>query len=197
MIPLNAMDRFTENVGLNLKRPLDYTDTTFSRKGIVNKYEIQGGHRVKKSNVLPFSQKPPGRQLFEYFVTDLSNVSMHFSDSMRLSLTSQLKALLSEENWDSDDTLPQRAAFICLLRVLSSGQIKNPPSIGANGAGSLTASWFIGRDRLTLDCFGKDRVIFVLTREALDGQLERAAGETRATLLMERLQPYRPEIWFY
>lgn len=196
MIALNPKDFFTENVGNSLKNAYSIGDRTPSRKGIINRGEVQYDPMVSQSNIVPFSQKQPGRQLFEYFVTDLSNVSMHFSPAMRTSLTNQLKTLLSEENWDEQDKYPQRAAFICLLRVLSTGKIQKPPSIGANGAGSLTASWFVGQDRLTLDCFGRDRVMFVLTRLAKDGQLERNAGDTRATLLIEKLQPYNPEIWF-
>jgi len=197
MIALNPKDFVTENVGNSLKDAPSFGDRTPSRKGIINKGELQSDPMAFQNNIVPFSQKPPGRQLFEYFVTDLSNVSMHFSPVMRTSLTNQLKALLSEENWDEHDTYPQRAAFICLLRVLSSGKIRKPPSIGANGAGSLTASWFVGRDRLTLDCFGLDRVMFVLTRIAEDGQPDRNAGDTRAALLMKKLRPYNPDIWFF
>lgn len=195
MIKLNSTDRFTGHVGVGLETGLANNKHTLARAGTVNKLDIQQKH-AKRNNVVPFSSKSPDRQLFEYFVADLSNVSMHFSVAIQESLTKQLKEMLNEENWDSEDTLPLRASFVTLLRFLSVAKIHRPPSIGSNGAGSITASWFDGRDRLTLDCLDRDRVLFVLSRVAADGQTERAAGETRVTLIMEKLMPYNPGIWF-
>lgn len=196
MIPLNTFNQFTGNVASDLRGLTSQNTHTYSRKGVINRLALQSAQWVPQNNIVPFSQKTPGRQLFEYFVADLSNVSMHFTEGMRSSLTLQMKELVSDENWDTDDTLPRRAAFATLFRFLSIANVQRTPSIGANGAGSLTVSWFIGPNRLTLDCFDRDRIIFVLTRIAADGRAENAAGETRVPLLLAKLHPYDPDIWF-
>ena len=196
MIALRVNDKFTGKVVANYRALPSKAMQTFSRMGITNTVDPNTRQATENNNIMTFGQKSQGRQLFENFVSDLSNVSTRFSDSFRATLTRQFKELVSEDSWEAGDTLPVRGAFSTLFRVLSITGAKRPPSLGANGAGSLTASWFKNEDRLTLDCLDRDRVIFVLQRRAADEAMEGAAGETRTPLLPAKLRPYNPEVWF-
>lgn len=131
------------------------------------------------------------------FFTALSSISMHFDLNFRNGLIRQVRSLLDEENWDPDDELPQAGAITTFLRVLLISKASSRPGLGSNGKGSITAAWTVGSNRLTLECYKDDRVVFLLSRKRNDGMVDRAAGETQVGRLMAALSTYEPNVWFH
>lgn len=180
-----------EDLSINGRAP-SFRGGTIARKALERKGE-QTGARTKKP---PRAVNYTTRGLFEKCITDLSQLSMHFSTDMRLSLTRRLKNLLSEENWDENDMLPAETAFLTLLRCMLLLNVRRIPSLGTNGKGSLSATWLDGKSRITLECGARDEVAYVLSRPVADGKPERAAGHTEVARLPKVLEPYDPENWF-
>ena len=179
------------NNSLTRNRP-----ATLSRFGDHATIVLQKEHVAAGQEVMSSGDEDQLRKSFEIFAERLSNVSMHFSERVRASIARQIGLLINKENWEAEDSLPNVAAFSTFLRVLNIVGAVRPPSIGSNGFGSVSASWFVGPDRLTLDCLENDKVLFVLSRARPDGSTDRAAGETKALMLVPKLRPYDPDVWF-
>ena len=156
--------------------------------------------RIKKNEGQPIeapnADQTSLRRLFEHYIVDLSKLSMHFEAEFRLGLTKKIKRMLSEDNWDKVDKLPEEAAFLTLLKCILLLETNRSPSIGSNGSGSISAIWVSGQNRITLECYGGDRLSFVLSRSTNDKEIERAAGHASVRRLLEVLRPYHPEVWF-
>jgi hypothetical protein len=121
---------------------------------------------------------------------------MHFSTDFRLALTRGIKRLLSDDNWDDEDSMPQEDSFLTLLKCILVLNTKKAPSIGSDGQGSLSATWVAGSNRLTLECYNRDLVFLVLSRDMGAGKAERVAAHTSVGRLSEVLSPFNPEVWF-
>lgn len=125
----------------------------------------------------------------------VSKIAMHLESAWRSGVFTQLDYLLDPEEWDASDALPDVNSFSTFLRmVVFLGRVKQP-SLGANSKGNVVAAWFIGDDRLTIECGPHDKVRWVLSR-VHEGARESAAGETTVRRLVDVLAPYDPQHWF-
>ena len=154
--------------------------------------------------VLPFvpghavRQKSLDELLFDTladFKIHTAKVAMHLERGQRDKLFSQFDSLLDAEEWDKDDTPPSLESFKSFLRLLLMIKPSRKPGLGATSDGRIIAAWTSGRDRLTIECLSDDTVRWVLSR-TLNGQRERAAGETKLQRVNTVLGPYDPECWF-
>ncbi len=124
-----------------------------------------------------------------------SHVAMHLDDSWRERLFVQLDDLLEYDDWHEDDEPVTRASFETFLRMIVHQTPKRRPGLGVSHRGNLIAAWTSGSDRLTLEFSPGDMVRWVLSCE-IDGEVERAAGESPVRRLPEVLSVYRPDRWF-
>ena len=124
-----------------------------------------------------------------------SDVAMHLDREWRDRLFAQLDDLLNVEDWHEDDEPLLDESFRTFLRLILYQKPKRRPGLGLSHRGHLIAAWTAGADRLTLECAPGDTVRWVLCCE-INGERERAAGETHVARLPEILQPYRPDRWF-
>jgi hypothetical protein len=125
----------------------------------------------------------------------ISNVVMHLDRQWRDGLFAQLDDLLDIQDWHDDDEPLQAESFRTFLRLILLQKPKRRPGLGLSHRGHLVAAWTTGPDRLTLECAPDDTVRWVLSY-AMNGERERAAGETHVARLPEVLRPYRPARWF-
>jgi hypothetical protein len=180
-----------DDLSINGRAP-ELRGGTIARKAIEGNGEFTGVRPSKSPHAVNYTT----RGLFEKCITDLSQLSMHFSADTRLTLTRRLKNLLSDEHWDDSDILPAETAFLTLLRCMLLLNIKRIPSLGTNGKGSLSATWLDGKNRITLECGAKDEVAYVLSKTVAEGKPERAAGHTKVVRLPKVLEAYDPKKWF-
>jgi hypothetical protein len=124
-----------------------------------------------------------------------SNVVMHLDREWRDRLFAQLDDLLDVQDWHEDDEPLLDESFRTFLRLILYQQPKRRPGLGLSHRGHLVAAWTTGADRLTLECAPGDTIRWVLSCQ-IDGEHERAAGETHVARLPEILRPYGPDRWF-
>jgi hypothetical protein len=124
-----------------------------------------------------------------------SNVVMHLDREWRDRLFAQLDDLLDIEDWHEDDEPLLDESFRTFLRLILYQQPKRRPGLGLSHRGHLIAAWTTGADRLTLECAPDDMIRWVLSCE-INGERERAAGETHVSRLPEILRSYGPDRWF-
>lgn len=124
-----------------------------------------------------------------------SNVVMHLDREWRDRLFAQLDDLLNVEDWHEDDEPLLDESFRTFLRLILYQKPKRRPGLGLSHRGHLIAAWTTGPDRLTLECAPDDTIRWVLSCE-INGERERAAGETHVARLPEILRPYGPDRWF-
>lgn len=124
-----------------------------------------------------------------------SNVMMHLDREWRDGLFAQLDDLLDVTDWHEDDEPLVGDSFRTFLRLILYQKPKRRPGLGLSHRGYLVAAWTTGADRLTLECAPDDTIRWVLSCD-IEGERERAAGETQVTRLPEVLRPYAPDRWF-
>jgi hypothetical protein len=124
-----------------------------------------------------------------------SHVAMHLDREWRDRLFAQLDDLLNVGDWHEDDEPLLAGSFRTFLRLILYQRPKRRPGLGLSHRGHLITAWTAGGDRLTLECAPNDTVRWVLSCE-VNGEHERAAGETYVGRLPEILRPYDPERWF-
>jgi hypothetical protein len=124
-----------------------------------------------------------------------SNVAMHLDREWRDRLFAQLDDLLDVEDWHQEDEPLLDESFRTFLRLILYQKPKRRPGLGLSHRGHLIAAWTTGTDRLTLECAPDDTIRWVLSCE-VNGERERAAGETHVARLPEILRPYGPDRWF-
>lgn len=124
-----------------------------------------------------------------------SKVAMHLNSEWRSRLFSQLDDLLNVEDWHDDDQPVLRTSFATFLRMVLYQNPARRPGLGVSHQGNLIGAWSAGTDRLTIEFMPNDLVRWVLSCE-VDGEKERAAGETPVARLPDVLRPYSPERWF-
>jgi hypothetical protein len=124
-----------------------------------------------------------------------SGVVMHLDRDWRDRLFVQLDDLLNVEDWHEDDEPLVDESFLTFLRLILYQKPRRRPGLGLSHHGNLIAAWTAGADRLTLECGPDDSIRWVLSCE-VNGERERAAGETHVARLPQVLRPYGPDRWF-
>ncbi len=124
-----------------------------------------------------------------------AQVAMHLDTEWRSRIFEQLDDLLDAEDWHENDDPINASSFETFLRMIILHNLSRRPGFGISNRGYLIAAWTSGSDRLTIEFLPKDTIRWVLSCE-VDGETERAAGETPVRRLMEVLAPYRPRRWF-
>lgn len=124
-----------------------------------------------------------------------SQVAMHLDREWRNKLFAQLDSLHDLEEWDPDDEPIQAASFTTFLKAIVQINPQRRPGLGLSHNGYLVASWTVGNDRLTIEFLQNDRVRWVLARHTGD-DVERFAGQTSVSRLIDGLAPYSPNYWF-
>jgi hypothetical protein len=124
-----------------------------------------------------------------------AQVAMHMDKKWRDKLFSQVDSLHDLDEWDTDDKPVKKSSFATFLKAILQIKPKRNPGLGLTHEGYLIAAWTIGHDQLTTEFLPKDRVRWVLSHN-INGELERAAGETVVSRLYECLTAYNPDHWF-
>ncbi|HLE62348.1 MAG TPA: hypothetical protein VI750_04370, partial [Pyrinomonadaceae bacterium] len=124
-----------------------------------------------------------------------AQVAMHLDREWRNKLFAQLDSLHDLEEWDPDDEPIQIGSFATFLKAMVQIKPQRRPGLGLSHNGYLVAAWTVGKDRLTIEFLQNDRVRWVLARYTGD-DVERFAGQTSVSRLIDGLAPYRPDAWF-
>jgi len=124
-----------------------------------------------------------------------AQVAMHLDSDLRRRLFAQLDDLLNLDDWHDDDTPLTGSSFSTFLRMILFVNPDRRPGLGLSNHGNLVAAWTVGGDRLTIECLPKDTVRWSLSCE-IDGDRERAAGETQVVRLPDVLNSFKPQRWF-
>lgn len=124
-----------------------------------------------------------------------SQVAMHLDESWRKRLFTQLDDLLDADDWHKEDEPVVGASFGTFLRMIVYQAPERRPALGVSNRGNLIAAWTSGADRLTLEFLPEDLVRWVLSCE-IDGEIERAAGESPVRRLPLVMSAYQPDRWF-
>jgi hypothetical protein len=149
--------------------------------------------------VKPSSEKPLAAQLFDKFVElsiESSRVSMHLDRKWRDGLFKQLAIILSEDEWDRDDKLPDRGSFLTFLRATIFWRFSEPPGLGMSAMGNVVLAWTRDDRRLTVECLPRDEVKWVLSR-TFEEERETAGGRTTLTRLRDVVSPYNFDEWLF
>lgn len=144
----------------------------------------------------------PSRTLSEQLYDSLaqakvmtSKVAMHLDTSWRDKLFAQLDELLAADEWHDDDLPIEASSFATFLRLILHIKPERRPGLGVSHGGDLIAAWTAGDDKLTIECLPRDVLRWVLSCE-VEGERERAAGETPVPRLPDVLRSYQPQRWF-
>lgn len=124
-----------------------------------------------------------------------SKVAMHLDRDRRNKLFSQIDSLHDIAEWDEEDMPIKDSSFETFLKAILLISPKQHPGLGLSHKGNLIATWGNNQDRLITEFLPKGLVHFVLSR-TIDGEIERATGETNILRLYECLVPYQPDHWF-
>lgn len=124
-----------------------------------------------------------------------AQVAMHLDREWRNKLFAQLDSLHDLEEWDPDDKPIQTGSFATFLKAMVQIKPQRRPGLGLSHNGYLVAAWTVGKDRLTIEFLQNDRVRWVLARYTGD-DVERFAGQTSVSRLIDGLAPYNPDAWF-
>ena len=123
-------------------------------------------------------------------------VAMHLDREWRTGLFRQLDSLMAVEDWEATDPPPTLGSYSTFLRMLTFLRPQRRPGLGATDDGRLIAAWTTrDDDRLTIECLPNDFVRWHLST-TIEGERERAAGETPLLRIKQVLQPFDPERWF-
>jgi len=124
-----------------------------------------------------------------------AQIAMHLDREWRNKLFAQLDSLHDLEEWDPDDEPLQTGSFATFLKAIVQIKPQRRPGLGLSHNGYLVASWMVGKDRLTIEFLKNDRVRWVMARYTGD-DVERFAGQTSVSRLIDGLAPYGPGYWF-
>ena len=125
-----------------------------------------------------------------------AQVAMYMEKNWRDKLFGQIDSLHDVDEWDTDDKPVKKSSFSTFLKAILKIKPQRHPGLGLTYEGNMIAAWTVGHDRLTTEFLPRDRVQWVLSRN-IDGETERAAGETTVSRLYECLTPYDPNYWFF
>jgi len=121
-------------------------------------------------------------------------VSMHLDKAWREKLFNQLDDLHDLSEWETGDEPVEQKSFITFLKTFIALDPRRRPSLGMTHDGHILMAWVRGSDRLTLEFLENDSVRWTVTM-TIDGNKERAAGQTVATRLTQTLAPYSLQDW--
>lgn len=124
-----------------------------------------------------------------------AQVAMHLDRGWRERLFAQLDDLLNADDWHDDDSPVLSSSFATFLRMILYQRPARRPGLGLSHKGHLVAAWTEDTNRLTLEFLPRDAIRWVLSCE-MNGERERATGETPVRRLPEVLKPYSPDRWF-
>jgi hypothetical protein len=144
------------------------------------------------------SKKSIEEQLYDAlsaFKVRTATIAMHLDRDWRSRLFEQLDSLLATQDWEPEDETPTLASFSTFIRMLVFLKPDRRPGLGATSDGRLIATWTVGDDRLTMECWPNDIMRWHLST-LIDGERERAAAETPISRLGAVLAPYNPQRWF-
>ena len=156
------------------------------------------GRPIYKLTEVEAADKPLPEKLYDALARVkllTAQVAMHLDTEWRSRIFEQLDDLLDAEDWHEDDDPIKVSSFETFLRMIIFHNPPRRPGFGVSNRGYLIAAWTSGLDRLTIEYLPNDTVRWVLSCE-VDGEAERAAGETSVRRLMEVLAPYSPPRWF-
>lgn len=155
------------------------------------KYNLHKTRQAAKS--VPLKEQLYNAKAFCKIKT--AEISMYLTSETRTKFFSQLDYLMDPDNWEDDDKPISEESFTTLLRMLISFKPARRPGLGATSEGNIIAAWTNGKNRLTIECLGADKVRWILGRQ-IEEDRESAAGETKLIRLSNALAPYNPNIWF-
>lgn len=175
-------------------KPLPRNVTGLSAEGIGKSFRQLSSFDKDPSGEIDRKFRAIGEALAA-FKEKMSPVSMHFSSAFRSGMIEQVERLLSEESWDETDSPPTDGAFNTFLRFMLVFRPDRRPGIGADGDGSIIAAWTVEQNRLTIECFAKNKINWHVTRLREAG-LERAGGESWVGSFRRTLEAFEPNVWF-
>ena len=155
-------------------------------------------HKLAEAEAPWIADKPLPEKLYDALARVkllMAQVAMHLDTEWRSRIFEQLDDLLDAEDWHEDDDPIKVPSFETFLRMIIFHNPSRRPGFGVSNRGYLIAAWTTGSDRLTIEFLPNDTVRWVLSCE-VDGETERASGETPVRRLMEVLAPYSPPRWF-
>ena len=155
-------------------------------------------HKLAELEAPWISDKPLPERLYDALARVkllTAQVSMHLDTEWRSRIFEQLDDLLDAEDWHEDDDPIKASSFQTFLRMIIFHNPARRPGFGVSNRGYLITAWTSGLDRLTTEFLPNDKIRWVLSCE-VDGETERASGETPVRRLMEVLAPYSPPRWF-
>ncbi len=123
-----------------------------------------------------------------------SYVAMHLGREWRDKLFIQLDELLSPDDWDQEEKLPDTNSFQTFLRLILYYRPHCRPAIGLF-SGRFIGSWVNQKDMLTIECMPNDEVRWHMTY-SLDGKPYVSSGTATISVLANIRSPYAFENWF-
>jgi hypothetical protein len=124
-----------------------------------------------------------------------ATVAMHLDSAWRVKLLAELDRLLDPDDWDVAFAMPSEQSFSTFLRMMIYLHPTRRPGLGLSAAGHFLAAWSHERDRIVIECIGKDEVRWVLSRTVGD-ERESGAGRVQLHRVPEVTAPYEPERLF-
>ncbi|MCZ6804019.1 MAG: hypothetical protein O7D86_08830 [Proteobacteria bacterium] len=127
----------------------------------------------------------------------LSQVSMHFSDTLRKKLFHQIDLLHDPDDWEDGDDPIQLQSFKTFLRWFYLYKPPQLPNFGLSNTGHFIASWLTNhnKDSLILEFLSDDRITWFVT-EYYDEEADHGSGSTKLSRIADVLAPYHSDNWF-
>ena len=125
-----------------------------------------------------------------------SRVAMHLGPEARARFFKQLDRLHDIDEWTGQDSTLQLGSYQSFIRAVVYLKIDSRPCLALMPSGNLLALWEDAGDKLTIEFRPGDRARWLVSR-MLEGQIERAAGESSLTRLRAVLAPYDANKWFH
>ena len=124
-----------------------------------------------------------------------AQVAMHLDREWRNKLFAQLDSLHDIEDWDPEDEPIRTGSFATFLKAMVQIKPQRRPGLGLTHNGCLIASWTVDKDRLSIEFLQNDHVRWVLAKYTCE-DVERFAGHTSVSRLIDGLAPHGPSYWF-
>lgn len=125
----------------------------------------------------------------------LASISWHLSFDVRTLILKRLDQILEEDEWHTDDQLPDLASWNTFLRMTVYSRPKKVPGITFHN-GSTIAYWDYKDIRVTIECMKDDRIKWTASK-LVEGEREISAGEALVKRLAQVLSAYNEDSWLY
>ena len=184
-----------------VRPPLDFDEGAYAKTLSGSNYALEGAQTIKRSQT--YFQILEKQQSLEELLANAvaeakrwtSEVAMRLSPDTRRIIFRQLDRLHDADEWFEGDRPINLASYKSFVRAILSKDISGRPAFALSSAGILSAIWLNAGARLIIEFFPDDRVRYLVTRP-LGEEVERVAGETRASRLTEVLHPFDGGAWF-